>query len=193
MEKKDLVSKKIENVVTDAVVNALAEGKGSRAIGTEPGIHVGDTYTILGIDFVSNWFLPDYPDGYQGDKITAEDMASMSDEDKVEAGCKKREWFTFITTNGDLSFGAVMGDVAFGNKDFWKEPAKEKETDPNVVETSEDFNPENIFKPTCRTPRAWIKQGCDDLVGKTIRCVATRPFTKGAFPAKARAFVIESK
>lgn len=174
MDKKDLVARNLEKVVSEAAVNALAEGKGTRAVGAPLGVSVGNEYTILGIDYREDWFAP------TDSQLTRADIAEMSDEEKEEAGCRFNGWFYFTTNNGDLSFTAVLGDNEMTKPEFW-----------DKVETkAEDFDCAKIFVPSARTPAAWIKSGCDNLVGKTLKCVATKDFMRGSFPAKARAFVL---
>ena len=174
MDKKDLVARNLEKVVTEAAVNALAEGKGTRAVGAPLGVSVGNTYTILGVDYRESWFAP------KGSNLTNAQIAEMSDDEKVDAGCRYNGWFYFTTNNGDLSFSAVLGDSEMTKPEFW-----------DKVETkAQDFDAAKIFVPSARTPAAWIKSGCDNLIGKTLKCVATKDFTRGDYDAKARAFVL---
>lgn len=174
MDKKDLVARNLEKVVTEAAVNALAEGKGTRAVGAPLGVSVGNTYTILGVDYRESWFAP------TDSNLSNAEIAEMSDDEKAEAGCRLNGWFYFTTNNGDLSFSAVLGDSEMTKPEFW-----------NGVQTKvDDFDATKIFVPSARTPAAWIKSGCDNLVGKTLRCVATKDFKRGNYPAKARAFVL---
>lgn len=178
MDKKDLVARNLEKVVSEKAINALAEGKGTRAIGAPNGISVGNSYTILGIDYREGWFSPTETDGKP--TYTNAEIAEMSDDEKVEAGCRFNGWFYFTTNNGDLSFTAVLGDSEMTKPEFW-----------NDVQTKADnFNASKIFVPSARTPAAWIKSGCDNLIGKTLKCVATKDFKRGRFAAKARAFVL---
>lgn len=174
MDKKDLVARNLEKVVTEAAVNALAEGKGTRAVGASLGVSVGNSYTILGIDYREDWFAPN------DSNLTREDIAEMSDDEKAEAGCRLNGWFYFTTNNGDLSFSAVLGDSEMTKPEFWD----------NVETKAQDFDAAKIFVPSARTPAAWIKSGCDNLIGKTLQCVATKDFKRGNFDAKARAFVL---
>lgn len=174
MDKKDLVARNLDKVVTEAAVNALAEGKGTRAVGAPLGVSVGNEYTILGIDYRENWFAPN------GSNLTPADIAEMSDDEKVEAGCRLNGWFYFTTNNGDLSFSAVLGDSEMTKPEFWN----------NVETKAPDFDCTKIFVPSARTPAAWIKSGCDNLIGKTLKCVATKDFKRGNFDAKARAFAL---
>ncbi len=174
MDKKDLVAKSLDKVVSEAAVNALAEGKGTRAIGSPLGISVGDKYTIMGIDYRENWFAPEDRD------LTTSEINEMTDKEKEEAGCRKQGWFVFITNNGDLSFSAVLGDSQMTKAEFWDDKAQK----------AEGFDVATIFVPSARTPAAWIKQGCDGLVGKELVCVATKDFKRGNFDAKARGFII---
>lgn len=174
MDKKDLVAKSLDKVVSEAAVNALAAGKGTRAIGSPLGISIGDKYTILGIDYRENWFAPEDSD------LTTAEINEMSDQEKEDAGCRKQGWFVFVTNNGDLSFSAVLGDSQMIKAEFWDDKSQKVD----------DFNVSKIFVPSARTPAAWIKQGCDNLVGKEIKCVATKDFKRGNFDAKARAFVL---
>lgn len=174
MDKKDLVKASLVKFVSDKAFEALETGKGIRAIGVEPGIKVGSTYKICGIDFDSNWFSPDDKD------YSASELNEMSEDEKREAGCQFREWFTFKTNNGNLSFSAVMGVQEMFTDEFWKD-----------VETkSVDFDVTKIFKTSNRTPSMWIKEGCDDLIGKTLTCVATKTYMRGSFPVNVRAFVV---
>lgn len=174
MDKKDLVARSLEKVVSEKAVNALAEGKGTRSVGAPNGVSVGNSYTILGIDYRESWFAP------AGSGLTNSEISEMSDDEKVEAGCRLNGWFVFTTSNGDLSFTAVLGDSEMTKPEFW-----------DGVETkAEGFDPSKIFVPSARTPAAWIKLGCDNLIGKTLVCVATRDYKRGNFDAKARAFVL---
>ena len=174
MDKKDLVARTLDKVVTEKAVNALAEGKGTRAVGAPLGVSVDNTYTILGIDYREDWFAPN------DSNLTREDIAEMSDDEKAEAGCRFNGWFYFTTNNGDLSFTAVLGDSEMTKPEFWE----------GVETKAEDFDSAKIFVPSARTPAAWIKSGCDNLVGKTLKCVATKDFKRGQYPTKARAFVL---
>lgn len=173
MDKKDLVAKSLDKVISEVAVNALASGKGTRAIGSPLGISIGDKYTILGIDYRENWFAPEDSD------LTVNDLNEMTDEEKTEAGCRKQGWFVFTTNNGDLSFSAVLGDSQMTKAEFWDDKSQK----------AEGFDVTKIFVPSARTPAAWIKTGCDNLIGRTLECVATKDFKRGNFDAKARAFV----
>jgi hypothetical protein len=174
MDKKDLVARNLEKIVSEKAVNALAEGKGTRAVGAPLGVTIGNSYTILGIDYREDWFAPN------DSNLTRAEIAEMSDDEKVEAGCRFNGWFYFTTNNGDLSFSAVLGDSEMTKPEFWAEGAN----------TIEGFDVSKIFVPSARTPAAWIKSGCDNLIGKTLKCVATKDFKRGSFDAKARAFVL---
>ena len=174
MDKKDLVARSLEKFISEEAINALAEGKGTRAVGAPLGVSIGNTYTITGIRYREDWFAPN------DSKLTRADIAEMSDEEKEDAGCRFNGWFYFTTNNGDLSFSAVFGDSEMTKPEFW-----------DKVETkAEDFDPAKIFVPSDRTPAGWIKSGCDNLIGKTLKCVATKDFMRGNYPAKARAFVL---
>ena len=175
MEKKDFLSKEMQKCVSEKAVAALEAGKGTRAIGTDNSISVDSTFTILSVDFTGNWFAP------EGSDLKASEIREMTDEELKAQGCHYNEWFTFNTNNGPLSFSAVMGDVAMYKPEFWE-----------GVDTKVDgFDVANIFRPSARTPQAWIKANCDGLIGKTLRCVAVKNYMRGDFSAKARAFVVE--
>lgn len=174
MEKKDLVSGKMERFVSERAINALMDGKGSRAIGTDGGIEVGSTFTLLSVDFTGNWFAP------EGSDLKASELREMSEEELKAAGCHFNEWFSFDTNNGPLSFSAVIGDTAMYRPEFWD----------GVEDKSDDFDVTKIFRPSCRAPKAWIKADVDGLIGKTLRCVAVKSYKRGDFDAKARAFVV---
>lgn len=175
MEKKGVISSKMEKVVSERAIQALMDGKGSRAIGTDGGIGVDSTFTLLSVDFTGNWFAP------EGSDLRASEIREMTDEELKAAGCHYNEWFTFVTNNGPLSFSAVMGDVAMYKPEFWE----------GVEDKAENFEVANIFRPSARTPQAWVKADVDGLIGKTLRCVAVKNYMRGDFSAKARAFVVE--
>lgn len=171
MDKKKLAHQKIQANVSESAYLALDSGKGNNAIGMSDGIVLDAEYTIMGVDYTESYFAP------KG--MTYEDFQELTEEQRQEKGVK-RGWFVFTTNNGALSFSAVMGDINMYNSGFWDDTAQ----------TVDDFDVTKIIKVSCRTPAAWIKQGCDDLIGKTIKCVATKEFRRGQFDAKARAFVI---
>lgn len=175
MEKKSFISKEMEKCVSEKAIAALEAGKGTRAIGTDNTIGVDSTFTLLSVDFTGNWFAP------EGSNLKASELREMSEEELKNENCHYNEWFTFVTNNGPLSFSAVLGDVSMYKPEFWE-----------GVETKADgFDVANIFRPSARTPQAWIKANCDGLIGKTLRCVAVKNYMRGDFPAKARAFVVE--
>lgn len=172
MNKKDFAPANLEKMISENAFAALAAGKGSRAQGAGVGIEVGNTYKLLGIDYRENLFPPR--------DMNQEEFNELSEEEKSEKG-RLTGWFFFKTNNGELSFGAVLGDIAMQKEDFWDDTAQK----------AEDFAIDKMFTPSSRTPEAWIKSGCDGLVGKTLQCVATKEFQRGAFDAKARAFVVK--
>ena len=174
MEKKSFISREMEKVVSEAAVQALEAGKGTRAIGTDNTIGVDSTFTLLSVDFTGNWFPP------EGSDLNASEIREMSEEELKAAGCHYNEWFTFTTNNGPLSFSAVMGDVSMYKPEFWD----------GVEDKADNFDVANIYRPSARTPQAWIKANCDGLIGKTLRCVAVKNYMRGDFSAKARAFVV---
>lgn len=171
MDKKKLANQKILSLVSEAAYIALDSGKGNNAIGMTDGITLDTEYTLLGADYVEGYFAPK--------DMSDEDFRELSEEQRQEQGVK-RGWFVFNTNNGNLSFSAVIGDTNMYKPEFWDDTANK----------ADDFDVTKIIKVSCRTPSAWIKQGCDDLIGKTIKCVATKTFKRGAFDVKARAFVI---
>lgn len=174
MDKKDYgkyAAKEIVALVSDAAFQALEAGKGSRAYGAGNGIEVGNEYKLLKIDYRESLFPP-------RDMTTAE-FQELSEEEQKEVG-RVNGWFEFVTNNGALSFGAVFGDKDMYSDDFWADTENK----------ADNFNVDNIFRPTSRTPEAWIKSGCDGLIGKTLKCVATREYNSRGFDAKARAFVV---
>lgn len=171
MNKKDYAAASIVNNVSDAAYQALEAGKGSRAYGAGNGIEVGNEYKLLKIDYRESLFPPR--------EMSTEEFNELSDDDKQKVG-RVNGWFEFVTNNGSLSFGAVFGDKDMYSDEFWKDTETK----------AADFDVTKIFRPTSRTPEAWIKTGCDGLVGKTLKCVATREYASRGFDAKARAFVV---
>lgn len=174
MDKKDYgkyAAKEIVALVSDAAFQALEAGKGSRAYGAGNGIEVGNEYKLLKIDYRESLFPPR--------DMTNAEFQELSEEEQKEVG-RVNGWFEFITNNGALSFGAVFGDKDMYSDDFWADTENK----------ADDFNVDSIFRPTSRTPEAWIKSGCDGLIGKTLKCVATREYNSRGFDAKARAFVV---
>ena len=176
MDKKDYgkyAAKELVPLVSDAAFQALEAGKGLRAYGAGNGIEVGNEYELLKIDYRESLFPPR--------DMTTEEFNGLSEEEQKEKG-RVNGWFEFITNNGALSFGAVFGDKDMYSDDFWADTENK----------ADDFDVNNIFHPTSRTPEAWIKTGCDGLLGKTLKCVATREYNSRGFDAKARAFVVIS-
>lgn len=174
MDKKDYgkyAAKEIVALVSENAYNALESGKGSRAYGAGNGIEVGNEYTLLKIDYRESLFPPK--------NMSAEEFGELSEAEQKEVG-RVNGWFEFITNNGSLSFGAVFGDKDMYADEFWAD----------TEDKADDFDVNAIFRPTSRTPEAWIKSGCDNLLGKTLRCVATREYNSRGFDAKARAFVV---
>lgn len=174
MDKKDYgkyTKKELIPLVSDSAFQALEDGKGARAYGAGNGIEIGNEYTLLKIDYRESLFPPR--------DMTTEEFNELSEEEKKEVG-RVNGWFEFVTNNGTLSFGAVFGDKDMYSDDFWADTENK----------ADDFDVNNIFRPTSRTPEAWIKSGCDNLLGKTLKCVATREYNSRGFDAKARAFVV---
>lgn len=173
MDNKDkYVSKKIKDAISESAVEALSNGKGNRAYGTTSGIEVGNEYTLMSINYRSEYLKPK--------TITNEEWNEMSDEEKEDAVGKKSEWFEFLTNNGPVSFGAMLGNIKMYANEYWADG-----------ETADDFDVTKLFKPSCRVPSAWIKQGVDDLIGKTIKCVGIKIDKSGTFETTVRAWVIE--
>lgn len=174
MDKKDYgkyAAKEIVALVSDSAFQALEAGKGSRAYGAGNGIEVGNEYKLIKIDFRENLFPPR--------DMSTDEFNELSEEEQKQVG-RVSGWFEFITNNGTLSFGAVFGDKDMYTDEFWADTENK----------ADDFDVNAIFRPTSRTPEAWIKTGCDGLLGKTLKCVATREYNLRGFDAKARAFVI---
>lgn len=165
MSDKVQIAESIQALCSESALQALANGKGNRAIGTNAGINVGDVYTVLSINFRSERIRPT-TQHKEGDEMVddypADVWRAMSEEEQMEIVPEKSEWFEFETTSGPLSFGAVLGHVNMDDPEWWK-----------GGKTIEGFNPKTLFTPSARTPKAWIANGVDGLLGKTIKCVAT--------------------
>lgn len=179
MDKKALVSKSIQNLVSEALLDAIANGELSKVIGDTTGIAVGKIYEILSADYKTGWFARDRDSTETAAEIAAK-VAELG-EDAAKEDYVKRGWACFKTNNGDLSFSAIMGNTKFEDAEFW-----------NDAEKSEDFDVEKIFRPSARAADVWLKKGCDELIGKKVRCVATKVYNEnGLTGIKARAFVTE--
>ena len=179
MDKK--IGKAVRAVISDAAKAALNAGKGARAIGTSGEIALGNKYVILSVDFREELFPPR--------DMSDEEFRGLTDEEKRVQG-RLQNWFTFMTNNGALSFGAVLGATEMYSQEFWT-AAKDKTDEECGIIKSEDFDVTKIFRPSARTAEAFIANDCDGLIGKTLRVVGLKAYQRGDFPAKARAFVVE--
>ncbi len=169
-----------EKFISDNALAALDNGVGNRPIGNGGGgFAVGDTFTLINVDYVTQ-LMPK-----RG--ISNQDFSAMSDEDKATNGVT-RSWFTMNTNNGPLSFSALLGHKDMYVPEFWNKESDENKG--NTIDVANDFDVTKIFVPSARTPAAFIKVGCDGLLGKTIKCVGTKTFTQNGFEVKARAFII---
>lgn len=178
MNKK--IGQAVSRVISDAAKNALNAGKGLRAVGASLSIAVGNSYTILGVDYREDLFPPR--------NMNNEEFRELPEEEQKKVG-HMAGWFEFSTNNGGLSFGAILGTSEMYDEAFWA-PA-EGQTDAQAgISKSEDFDLTKIFRPSARTPEAFIANDCDGLIGKTIRVVGVKEYQRGRFDAKARAFVV---
>lgn len=169
-----------EKFISDNALNALDSGAGNRPIGNGGGgIAVGDTFTLINVDYVTQ-LMPK-----RG--ISNNDFSAMSDEDKQANGVT-RSWFTMNTNNGPLSFSALLGHKDMYTSEFWDKESDENKG--NTIDVADDFDVTTIFSPSARTPAAFIKNGCDELLGKTVKCVGVKTFTQNGFEVKARAFMV---
>ena len=167
-------------VISDAAKNALNAGKGLRAIGASLSIAVNNFYTILGVDYRESLFPPR--------DMNDEEFQALPEEEQKRVG-RVNGWFEFTTNNGGLSFSAVLGTSEMYDEAFWT--AAEGQTDEQAgISKTEDFDLSKVFRPSARTPEAFIANDCDGLIGKTIRVVGVKEYQRGNFDAKARAFVI---
>lgn len=167
--------------ITEAALAALEAGEGTRAYGAGNGIIPNDEYTLQAINFRSERMRPETTNDDGTDKYPSEVWFTMSEEEQAIAQPRLTKWFEFETNNGPLSFGAVLGHKNLNTADFWED---------GEVEKSDDFDPTKVFMPSARTPEAWMRNKCDELLGKTLRCVAVKTDGSGARSRKYRAFVI---
>ena len=167
-------------VISDAAKQALNAGKGLRAIGASLSIAVGNSYTILGVDYRENLFPPR--------DMSDEEFRALPEEEQKKVG-RLTGWFEFSTNNGGLSFSAVLGTSEMYTKEFWT-PAEGQTDEQAGISKAEDFDLAKVFHPSARTPEAFIANDCDGLIGKTIRVVGVKEYQRGNFDAKARAFVV---
>ena len=114
MNKK--IGQATSRVITDAAKNALNAGKGLRAIGASLSIAVGNSYTILGVDYRENLFPPR--------DMNDEEFRALPEEEQKKVG-RLTGWFEFLTNNGGLSFSAVLGTSEMYEAAFWT-PAEGK-------------------------------------------------------------------
>lgn len=169
--KDKYASKKLQQVMSENAFQALEDGKGNRAYGITAGIDVGNEYTLIGINFRSEYIKPS--------DMSNEEWRDLTEEEKAQAVGRKSEWFEFITNNGTLSFSAVLGNTKMYTNEYWADGT-----------TSEDFEVTKLFKPSARTASAFIKNDVDNLIGKTIKCVGVKTDTSGVFDVSVRAFVV---
>ena len=179
MNKK--IGQATSRVITDAAKKALNEGLGSRAIGASSSVAVGNRYTILGVDYRESYLPPR--------DMNDEEFRALPEEEQQKVG-NLRGWFEFTTNNGGLSFSAVLGTIEMYDEAFWT-PAEGQTDEQAGISKAEDFDLDKVFRPSARTPEAFIANDCDGLIGKTIRAVGVKEFQRGNFSAKARAFVVE--
>ena len=176
MEKKVKIPNAIKANVDDAAVKALNAGKGQRVYGGgTSGITVGDEYSIKGVTYTEQLMPPTGMDNAE--------WRGLSEAEQREQGVQ-RGWFAFTTNNGNLAFSAVMGEKGMDGLPYWQDvPAEQK---------AEGFDPTKIFKPSARTAETWVEAGCDGLIGKTIRCVATKEYEPEgqSFTIRVRAWEI---
>ena len=178
MNKK--IGQATSRVITDAAKKALNEGLGLRAIGASLSIAVGNSYTIIGVDYRKTLFPPR--------DMSDEEFRALPEEEQKKVG-RMTGWFEFQTNNGGLSFSAVLGTSEMYNEEFWTPAEGKTDAEAGIVKT-EDFDLKKVFRPSARTPEAFIANDCDGLIGKTIRVVGIKEFQRGNFDAKARAFVV---
>lgn len=179
MNKK--IGQATSRVITEAAKKALNEGKGNRAIGASLSIAVGNTYTILGVDYRENLFPPR--------DMSDEEFRALPEEEKQKVG-RLTGWFEFTTNNGGLSFSAILGTSEMYNEAFWT-PAEGQTDEQAGISKAEDFDLNKVFRPSARTPETFIANDCDGLIGKTICVVGVREYQRGNFDAQARAFVVQ--
>lgn len=173
MKKTDLATN-VAAVMTQRAIAAIENDEGNRAYGANTGIEVGNIYHITGIDFREAYMCASQ------DQDEVRRFNELSDSEKAEQGVQ-RKWFEFLTDDGTLSFGAVLGNVRMYVPEFWKGA--------NVIK---GFNVKNLFKPSCRRPAEWMKQGCDGLIGKKLQCVGIGEVPLGTTgrTAPVRGFVV---
>lgn len=172
-------SRDVEAILDDAAKAAFDEGKGNRVIGGgAQAIAVGDAHKLLGVTHMHSYMRPT-----RGEKaITEKEWEGLTRDERTERG-ELREWFAFITDKGTLSFTAVMGENGMTTEDYWAT---------GKVAKAEDFDPAKIIVPSARVPRVWAENEFDDLIGKTIKCVATKEYKPGGqtFDVRVRAWVV---
>lgn len=185
MNLKDSLPSNIEGNISESALAALESSAGSRVIGGgASGISVGDVFTVNSIDYQTGLVPP------RG--MSTKTWNNLSDSEKKEKGVE-RSWFTFLTNNGNLSFGAILGQKDMYETDYWKAPEKDsEESATTVVEVADGFDVTKIFKPSARVPLVWVKAGCDKLIGKTVKCVGIKQYRPAGqtFDVRVRAFEV---
>ena len=177
MEKKVKIPATIKADIDEAAVWALKAGKGKRVYGGgTSGIFLGDEYTITGVTYTSTKMKPRKMDQEVWDDLTSAEKEVQG----MTCG-----WFALTTNNNkNLAFTAIMGEKSMYGFPYWEDvPAEQK---------AEGFDPTKIFKPSRRTAESWIEAGCDNLIGSTIRCVATKEYIPDGqdFTVRVRAWEI---
>ena len=176
MNKKDF-PKNLVNKIDEKAATALENGKGQRVYGGGlSGIKVGDIYTLTGVTFTEQ-LMPD------SKKITTSEWNKLTEDEKVASGMGVlRSWFSFTSNNGNLAFASVQGEKEMYSEEYWKD----------VTTKVDDFDVTKLFRPSARTAEAWTAASYDNLIGKTIKCVATKEYTPEGqdFDIRVRAWVI---
>lgn len=188
LKKQDATKLFGQNGITKAALAAIEAGEGTRAYGTDGGIQPGDVYILQQIDFRSTLMRPTTL-GEDGKPLYPVDVwNAMSDDDKAEAQPRATKWFEFITDGGTVSFGALLGHKKLNTPEFWEGLDGEDEVEVNTIE---GFDPTQVFMPSKRTAQAWMEANCDGLLGKRVKCVATKSFKdSNGYDRKYRAFIV---
>lgn len=146
METKNL--NKVKDFLSSEAYEALKSGKGDNPVGGNETLSIGDVIKVTKFGFRSNVF--NSPKTGMSD----DDFNSLPDDQKIKAGGRTAEWFTFESSFGSHSIANIL------------RPHKDVDWDNDT--------PTSGYTPTTRRVSEWLlTQDAADLIGgkKTLTVI----------------------